>query len=80
MTCKYCEREFKNKHGLHIHWFYCLIKKFSEMPVEYVGHKGSRELMEDEKFIPAHSYPLIFLKHTKKGEFGAKYNIRYILK
>lgn len=80
MKCKFCEREFKNKHGLHIHWFYCLVKGFKESPIEFIDNKKCEELMEDARLISLSRYPKAFVKFTREGEIGIKLGTRYILK
>ncbi len=80
MKCKFCELEFKNKHGLHIHWFYCLAKGFEESPIKYVGNEKYRKLMEDERLISLFHYPGACIKFVKDGEIGIKFGTRYILK
>ena len=79
MKCKYCDREFKNSHGLHIHWFYCLPKGFSEMEIVKVPPSGYRELIGDSFLIPLFRIPRNCLKFFVDGEFGMKYNKRYVL-
>ena len=80
MICKYCDREFKNKHGLHIHWFYCWIKQFVELQVEYIGAGEARKLMKSTFFIPIIMYHPKLFKFIKKNEFGMERGIRYVLK
>ena len=80
MRCKFCERIFKNKHGLHIHWFYCLVKGFKESEIKYVGRRKEKALMESPALISINHYPRVFIKFVKKGEIGTKFGVRYILK
>lgn len=79
MKCTFCELYFKNKHGLHIHWHYCLTKSFSEMKKKTVGNKRYNDLVRDSYLISINCYLRSFIKFTERGEFGMKYDIRYIL-
>jgi len=79
MKCEYCKREFKNEHGVHIHWFYCLVKGFSEMKIIKVDNKMYHELLGDSYFISCGRYLTSFLKFIKNNEIGMKFNKRYIL-
>jgi len=79
MKCKFCEREFKNKHGLHIHWFYCWVKAFKELLKKYVGNKKYDELMGDARLISVSHYFRGFVKFAETGEIGIKLGVRYIL-
>ena len=80
IKCNYCELYFKNRHGLHIHWFYCLAKGFKESKIKYVNGEKYFELMEDSRLMPIAHFPKPFVKYFKEGEFGMKYNVRYVLK
>ena len=79
MKCKYCERTYKNTHGLHIHQFYCLVKKFDEMPVKLVNRDKEAELMEDDRLIPSFRYLREWIKFAQIGEIGICLGKRYVL-
>ncbi len=80
MECKYCEKTYKNTHGLHIHQFYCLAKRFDEMPVNLVGEKDYKELMRDARLIPSFRYLREWIKFAQVGEIGIYLEERYVLK
>jgi hypothetical protein len=77
--CEYCELPFKNNHGLHIHWHYCLTKGFSEMEKVYIKPEKMMKLKKDEMFIYMGHLPPSYLKYLEDGELGVKHNKRYIL-
>jgi len=80
IKCKYCGEYFKNKHGLHIHWYYCSVKSFSEMEKQIVNNKQYKRLLVDSALIPVPYYLPSFFKFIEAKEFGMIYNIRYLLK
>ena len=80
MNCKYCEHEYKNEHGLHIHWFYCPVKRFTGLEKVIVSHNKYEELIRDEYLMSINCYPTSFYPFIEKGEFGIKMGKRHILK
>lgn len=79
-NCIYCENEFKNKHGLHIHWYYCRVKLFKSFKVVFVDDKKQKELWNESLLLPIRSYPKVYLKFIKYGEIGMIKGMRYVLK
>jgi len=57
-----------------------LAKGFKESPIEYVGNKEYKQLMEDARLISSFHYLREWVKFAKRGEIGMKYETRYILK
>lgn len=77
-TCKYCDREFKNQHGLSIHFFYCIAKQFEQMKKQIVTMDEYHRLKENPGFLPVFRYGR-WQKFVMFLEVGLIGDIRYIL-
>ena len=79
MKCDYCKRTLKNKHGVHVHWFYCKTKAFTEMKIKMVNPRKAYDLREMTQLLSVRHYPYSYLAFTKNGEIGMMFGVRYIL-
>ena len=78
--CEFCEEHWRGLRGLHIHQFYCAVKKFKEMPIKYCSNQKAKDLLNDSYLIPDWRYwPKALFKYIKKGEVGMVRGKRYVI-
>jgi len=78
--CDFCRRTFKNEHGLHIHWHYCFVKSYFEMPRRVVNKASLEQYLCDPFFLKLGAYHPVFFDFIEKDEIGMLKGERIILK